>query len=116
MTFAVHLFLQHFSQFVHHRPLVFEHGMRVAVERDRRVFVPEDLRERLDVHAALECARREGVAKRMKALVRNVQSLEQQRKSPLVGPDRDVSAASRDDELAIAAPLHLFEQGHDLLG
>ena len=90
--------------------------MRVAVERDRRVFVPEDLRERLDVHAALEGARREGVAKRMKALVRNVQPLEQQRKSPLIGPDRDVSAAPRDDELAIAAPLHLFEQGHDLLG
>ena len=78
---------KHFPQFVHHRPLVFEHGMRVAVERDCRVFVPEDLGKRLDVHAALERARREGVAKRMKALVRNVQSLEQQRKRPLIGPD-----------------------------
>ena len=65
--------LQQFTQPVHHCRLVFHEGMGVAAERDGRVFVPEDLGERLYVHAAFEGAGGEGVPQGMEALVRNMQ-------------------------------------------
>ena len=61
--------LQKPPQPVHHGCLVFHEGMGVSAERDGRVFVPEDLGERLYVHAAFEGAGGKGMPQGMKALV-----------------------------------------------
>ena len=61
--------LQQLPQLVHHVLLMLHEGVGVTVEGDGRVFMAEDLGERLDVHAAFEGTRRKGMPQRMKPLV-----------------------------------------------
>ena len=64
--------LQELSEAVHHQMFVFHEAEDIPIERDGRIFVPQDLGERLHVHAALEGAGREGVPQGMKAAVRDM--------------------------------------------
>ena len=66
--------LQQPPQLVHHIPLMLHEGVGVAIQSHGRVFVAEDLGERLHVHAALEGARRKRMPQGMKALMRDTQS------------------------------------------
>ena len=59
----------------------------VAVERDGRILVSEDLGKRFYVHAAFESAGGEGMPQRMKSFVRNIQPFQEQFKTSLVGTD-----------------------------
>ena len=63
--------LQEFSEPVHHVGFMLHEGVRIAVERDGRVLVPEDFGERFHVHAAFEGAGGERVPQGMETLVRN---------------------------------------------
>ena len=53
---------------------MFHEGVGIAVERDGRVFVAEDLREGFYVHAAFEGAGGKRMPQGMKTLVRDIQS------------------------------------------
>ena len=66
------IYCKNLPQPVHHGCLVFHEGMGVAAERDGRVLVPEDLGERLYVHAAFEGAGGKGMPQGMEAPVRNI--------------------------------------------
>lgn len=82
-------FLQQFSQLVHHLRLVLHEGMGIAVKGDCRILVTEDFGQRFHVHAALYRACGKGVPQRVETLVRDIQSFQQQFKTPLVGADGD---------------------------
>lgn len=60
ITYGRHL--QQFSQAIHHGGFVFQHGVGVAVQGYGRIFVPQYLRQRSDVHAAFEGASGKGVS------------------------------------------------------
>ena len=62
-------------------------GMGIAVERDGRVFMAEDLGECFYVHAAFEGAGGERMPQGVKAFVRNIQPFQEQFKTSLVGAD-----------------------------
>ena len=62
-------------------------GVRIAIEGNGRVLVAEDLGERFHVHAAFKGAGGKGMPQGMKALMRNIQSFQEQFKTSLVGAD-----------------------------
>ena len=57
---------KHFIQFIHSGNFGVHHAVRVAVEGDGGVFVPHELREGFDVHAAFQRASGEGMAQGVK--------------------------------------------------
>ena len=59
------------SEPVHHVRFMLHQGMGIAVECNCRIFVTENLGERLYVHAAFEGAGGESMPQGMEALVRN---------------------------------------------
>ena len=65
--------LQQPPQPVHHVLLMLHEGVGVAIQSHGRVFVAEDLGERLYIHAALEGAGGKGMPQGMKALMRDMQ-------------------------------------------
>ena len=62
-------------------------GVGIAIERDGRVLVTEDLGERLYVHTAFECAGSERMPQGMEAFVRYFQPFQEQFKTSLVRAD-----------------------------
>ena len=52
-------------------------AVNIAVQRDGRVLVTEDFRERFDIHAALQRAGGKGVPQGMKSAMRNANPTEQ---------------------------------------
>ena len=64
--------LQQLSEPVHHVGFVLYKGMSVAVERNGRIFVTEDLGERLYVHSAFKGAGGKRMPQGMESLVRNI--------------------------------------------
>ena len=91
-------------------------GMGIAVERDGRVLVTEDLGERFYVHAAFEGAGGKSVPQGMEAFVRDIQSFQEQFKTSLVGTDGDRLSVCRHHEGRIALFLYAFEKGQQLFG
>lgn len=63
--------LQQLSEAVHHIRLMLHEGMGIAVERDGRIFMTEDLGECFYDHAAFEGAGGERMPQGVKAFVRN---------------------------------------------
>ena len=61
---------QELSEPVHHVGFMFHKRVSIAVEGNGRVFMSEDLGERLHIHAALEGAGGERVPQGVKALMR----------------------------------------------
>ena len=45
--------LQKFPKTIHHHVLMIHEAMNITIERDGGIFMPQDLRERFNVHAAL---------------------------------------------------------------
>ena len=82
--------------------------MRVAFQRDRRIFVSENLGERSDVHAALDRAGGKRVSERVKPSVRDIQFFKQQFETPLVTSHRNGIAARGHHEVGIAVFLYAF--------
>ena len=64
--------LQQLSEPVHHIGFMLHKGVGVAIKRDGRVFMPEDLGERLYIHAAFNGAGGKGVPQGMESFVRNL--------------------------------------------
>lgn len=52
-------------------------AVNMAVQRDRRVLVTEDFRQRFDIHSALQCAGGKGMPQRVKTAMRNADTAEQ---------------------------------------
>ena len=44
------------AKFIHHCLLMLHHRMNITIQRDRRIFVSEHLRQRFYIHAAFDCA------------------------------------------------------------
>ena len=107
--------LQQFSELVHHVGFMLHKGVGIAVERDGRIFVTEDLGERFYVHAAFECASGKCVTQGMKALVQNIQFFQEQFKTSLVGADGHRLSVCRHHEGRIALFLYAFEDRQQLL-
>ena len=78
---------KHLAEPVHHVGFMFHKGVGIAVERNGRVLMTENFGERLYVHATFEGAGGKGMPQGMKALVRNIQSFQEQFKTSLVGAD-----------------------------
>lgn len=51
-------------------------AVNIAVQRDGRVLVTEDFRQRFDIHAALQCAGCKGMPQGMKPAMRNPDATE----------------------------------------
>lgn len=77
--------LQEFPEPVHHVGFILHQGVGIAIERDGRVLVTEDLGERLYVHAAFKGTGGERVPQGMKPFVRYFQPFQEQFKTSLVG-------------------------------
>ena len=84
-------------------------GMGVAVERDGRVLVAKDLRERFNVHAAFEGAGSKRMPQGMESLMRYLQFFQEQFKTSLVGADGNGLSVCRYHEGRIALFLYAFE-------
>ena len=69
--------LQELSKPVHHISLMLHQRMGVAIERNGRVFMPEDLGKRFYIHAALNGSGGERMPQGMKAFVRYFQFFEE---------------------------------------
>ena len=67
--------LKKFSEPIHHVGFMFHKGMGVAVERDGRVFMPQNFGQGLYVHSAFQRARGKGVPQGMEALMQDIQTL-----------------------------------------
>lgn len=104
------------AQLVHHVLFMLHEGMGVAAEGDGGVFVPQNFRKGLDVHAAFERARGEGVAERMKAFPLDAQSFLQQLETSLVGAYGQGLSVVRYHVFRTIPLLLLFEQGQELFG
>ena len=64
------LFLQELPEPVHHVRFMLHQGVGVTIERDGRILVPEDLGQRLYVHAAFKGAGGKGGPQGLKSFVR----------------------------------------------
>ena len=84
--------------------------MGVAINRDGRVLVAEDLGERFHVHAAFESACGKRMPQGMKAFVRDIQPFQEQFKTSLVGADGNRLPVCRHHEGRIALFLYAFEE------
>ncbi len=84
-------------------------GMRIAIERDGRIFMSENLGERLYVHSAFEGAGGKRMPQGMKAFVRNIQFFQEQFKTSLVGADGNRLFVCRHHEARMALFLYAFE-------
>ena len=62
---------QQLSQPVHHLVFMRHEAMNVAIERNRGVLMPEDLRKCFYVHPALQCTGGKSMPEGVKAPVRN---------------------------------------------
>ena len=79
--------LQELSKPVHHISLMLHQRMGVTIERDGRVFMPEDLGKRFYIYTALNGSGGERMPQGMKTLVRYLQFFEEQLKTSLIGAD-----------------------------
>ena len=57
----------------------------IAVQRDRRVLMPQQLRQGFDIHSALQRTGGKGMPQGMEATVREVLLFQQKRKARLIG-------------------------------
>ncbi len=64
---------QQLSQLVHHRPLVFRLTVSINIQRDRSIAVPENFRQRFDVHSSFERSRCERVPQTVYTHMRQIQ-------------------------------------------
>lgn len=88
--------------------------MRIAIEGDGRGLMTKDFRECLYVYAALQRAGGEGMAQRVKSLVRDMQSFQEQFKTSLVRADGNGFSVRRDHEGRMALFLYTFEDRQQL--
>ena len=63
-------------------------AVNIAIQRDGRVLVTEDFRQRFDIHAALQRAGGKGMAQGMKPTMRNADPTEQQTETVLIRAHR----------------------------
>ena len=73
-----------FPQFIHHVHLMLHHGMDITVQRNGRILVSQDLRKRLDVHAAFDRSGGKRMSQRMEAMLRNTDFTKKQFKTALI--------------------------------
>ena len=78
--------------------------------------MPEDLRKRFYVHAALQGACGEGVPERMKPFVRDVQFFQEQLEAALIGADGDGFSVCGHHEGRLAPLFQRFQDGQQLFG
>ena len=83
------LYLKDFADLVHHRSLVIHERMDVSVKRYHRVLMTEYLGEGFDVHSALYCPCRKGVAESVEAFSFNAKTVLQKLEAPLIRTDRN---------------------------
>ena len=63
---------QELSELVHHVCFMLHKRMSIAVERNGRILMTENFRERFHIHTAFESAGGKRMPQRMKTLMRNV--------------------------------------------
>ena len=88
--------------------------MGIAIERNGRVLMTEDLGKRFYVHTTFECAGGERVPQGVKPFVRNFQFFQEQFKTSLVGADGYWLSVCRYHEGRIALFLHPFQNRQQL--
>ena len=93
---------------------MFHQRMCIAIERNGRVLVPEDLGERFYIHTAFKGASSKGMPQGMKALMRNIQSFQEQFKTSLVGTNGYGLSVRRHHGGRIALFLYAFENRQQL--
>ena len=65
---------EQFSEAVHHLVFMRHEAVNIAIQRDGRVLVTEDFRQRFDIHSALQRAGGKGMPQGMKRAMRNVKA------------------------------------------
>ena len=100
---------QKLSELVHHICFMLHKGMGIAIERDGRILMPEDLRERLYIHSAFEGAGGKCMSQGMKTFVRNFQPFQEQFKTSLVGTNGNGLSVRRYHKGRIALFLYAFK-------
>ena len=63
-------------------------AVNIAIQRNRRVLVTEDFRQRFDIHTALQRAGGKGMPQGMKPAMRNADATEQQTETVLIRTHR----------------------------
>lgn len=78
-TFLIARFLlrEKLTEAVHHIPFMFRKRMNITVERNRRVFMPEDFGQRFHIHAAFQRAGGKRMPQRMKPFMRDSEFFEE---------------------------------------
>lgn len=66
-------FLQKPAETVYHHLLVLHHAVRVTIERDGGIFVPQNFGKRPDVYSALKRTSGKSVPQSMKTAMRDVE-------------------------------------------
>ena len=67
---------EQFSAAVHHLVFMRHEAVNIAIQRDGRVLVTEDFRQRFDIHSALQRAGGKGMPQGMKPAMRNADPME----------------------------------------
>ena len=62
-------------------------AMYIAVQRDHRIFMTEDLRQRFDIHTTLQRAGGKGMPQGVKSAVRDPEPFQMQAEAVLIGSD-----------------------------
>lgn len=86
----------------------------IAVQRDRRVLMPQQLRQGFDIHSALQRTGGKGMPQGMEATVREVLLFQQKRKARLIGAHGN-DFLSADHIPGRIFLLHLAQNRHQLL-
>ena len=102
------------SKLVHHVRLMLHERVGIAIERDGRGLMTEDLGERFHVHATFEGAGGKCVPQGMKAFVLYFQPFQEQFKTSLVGADGNGLSFCRQHEGRITLFLYAFEYRQQL--
>ena len=96
---------------VHHVCFMLHKGMGIAVKRDGRILVAEDLGKRFYIHAAFEGAGGKGMPQGVKSFVRYFQLFQEQFKTSLVGADGNGVTARRHHKGRSASSFQRFHHG-----
>ena len=81
--------LQKLFELVHHVGFMLHQGVSVAVQSDRRIFVPENLGQCFHVHSTFEGAGSKRMPQGVKSFVRYTQFYKEQFESTLIGTDEN---------------------------
>ena len=86
----------------------------IAIQRDRRVLMPQQLRQGFDIHSALQRTGGKGMPQGMEATVREVLLFQQKRKARLIGAHGN-DFLSADHIPGRIFLFHLAQNRHQLL-